>query len=48
MVPAKDHPTYKKFFKMLSMGLPYGAAVQAMTKEELDAAILDTPDAMFP
>ncbi|CAN0337247.1 unnamed protein product, partial [Discosporangium mesarthrocarpum] len=48
MVPAKDHPTFRKFFKMLSMGLPHGAAVQAMTKEELDTAILDTPDAMFP
>jgi hypothetical protein len=41
MVKLKDHPKYAKFFKMLSMGLPKGAAAQAMGKEGIDPAILD-------
>ncbi|CAM9609890.1 unnamed protein product, partial [Sphacelaria rigidula] len=48
MIAAKDHPDYSKFFKMLKMGLPRGAALQAMAKAGVDQAILDTPDALFP
>ncbi|CAM9808152.1 unnamed protein product, partial [Ectocarpus fasciculatus] len=48
MVAAKDHPDYEKYFKMLRMGLPRGAALQKMATEGKDQAILDTPDAMLP
>ncbi|CAN0458810.1 unnamed protein product, partial [Ectocarpus sp. 8 AP-2014] len=48
MVAAKDHPDYQKYFKMLRMGLPRGAALQKMATEGVDQAILDTPDAMVP
>ncbi|CAN0521629.1 unnamed protein product, partial [Ectocarpus sp. 12 AP-2014] len=48
MVAAKDHPDYSKYFKMLKMGLPRGAALQKMATEGKDQAILDTPDAMVP
>ena len=48
MVAAKDHPKYLKYFKMLKMGQPRGAALQNMAKDGVDQAILDTPDAMFP
>ncbi|CAM9647353.1 unnamed protein product, partial [Choristocarpus tenellus] len=47
-LPAKYHPQYAKYFKMLKMGLPHGAAMQAMTKDGVDTAILDDPDALFP
>ncbi|CAN0515629.1 unnamed protein product, partial [Ectocarpus sp. 8 AP-2014] len=48
MVAAKDHPDYQKYFKMLKMGLPRGAALQKMATEGKDQAILDTPDALIP
>ncbi|CAM9503466.1 unnamed protein product, partial [Scytosiphon promiscuus] len=48
MVAAKDHPDYLKYFKMLKMGMPRGAALQKMATDGVDQAILDTPDAMFP
>ncbi|CAN0216157.1 unnamed protein product, partial [Ectocarpus sp. 13 AM-2016] len=47
MVAAKDHPDYEKYFKMLKMGLPRGAALQKMATEGKDQAILDTPDALI-
>jgi hypothetical protein len=40
-VALKDHPMFAKFFKMLAMRMPKGAAIQAMAKEGLDPAILD-------
>ena len=39
--PLKDDPKYSKYFRMLKMGLPKGAVAQAMTKDGLDAAVLD-------
>ncbi|CAN0465613.1 unnamed protein product, partial [Hapterophycus canaliculatus] len=47
-VPAKDHPDYLKYFKMLKMGMPRGAALQAMSKAGADHAVLDAPDALLP
>ena len=47
-VVASEHPDYKKFFKMLKMGTPRGAALQAMAKAGLDQSILDDPTAMLP
>jgi hypothetical protein len=40
-VALKDHPKFARFFKMLAMNMPKGAAIQAMAKEGLDPAILD-------
>ncbi|CAM9889059.1 unnamed protein product, partial [Laminaria digitata] len=45
---ARDHPDYFKFFKMLNMGMPRGAALQAMAKAGADQAVLDDPEAMLP
>ncbi|CAN0416959.1 unnamed protein product, partial [Hapterophycus canaliculatus] len=47
-VAAKDHPDYKKYFKMLQMGLPQGAVLQKMATDGVNQAILDTPDALVP
>jgi hypothetical protein len=40
-VPLKDIEEYQKYFKMLKMGLPKGAAQQQMVKDGKDPAILD-------
>ena len=48
MAAAKDHPDYLKYFKMLKMGMERGAALQAMLRNGVDQAVLDTPDALFP
>ena len=40
-IPIKDDPAYQKYFKMKKMGLPDGAVRNAMTKDGLDASILD-------
>lgn len=45
MVAAKDHPDYRKFLQdAQEMGLPKGAALQKMTPDWMDQAILDTPE----
>ncbi|CAN0376811.1 unnamed protein product, partial [Ectocarpus sp. 12 AP-2014] len=48
LVQAKYHPKYKKYFKMMSVGLPRSAALLRMSKDGVDQAILDAPDAMLP
>lgn len=46
-VKLKDDPTYSKYFKMLTMGLPEGAVRHKMMQEGVDPHILDLgPDAM--
>jgi hypothetical protein len=37
----KDDPKYQKYFKMLKMGLPKGAVLQAMQKDGVDESVLD-------
>ncbi|GLD93157.1 hypothetical protein PINS_up001749 [Pythium insidiosum] len=44
----KDDPEYAKFFKLLSMGAPPPAVKAKMTQAGLNAALLDTPDAVLP
>ena len=43
-----DHPTYAKFFKMLSMGVPRPAVEIKMRNAALDPSVLDTPGAPAP
>ncbi len=40
-VALKDHTVYGKYYKMLKMGLPIGAAKNRMVKEGVDPTILD-------
>ena len=40
-IPLKDDPKYSKYLKMISIGLPKGAAQQAMMKDGLDPSVLD-------
>jgi len=40
-VPLKHDPKYEKYFKMLKMGLPLGAAKNAMLKDKLDPSVMD-------
>jgi len=40
-LPLKEHPDYKKYFKMLKLGVRHGAAKQAMVKDGKDSTILD-------
>ncbi|OWY97169.1 Formin like protein, partial [Phytophthora megakarya] len=40
-IKLKDDPTYSKFFKMLTMGLPEGAVRQKMKTEGVDERALD-------
>jgi hypothetical protein len=48
-VALKDSPEYKKYFDMLKMGLPKGAAQQKMVKDGKDPSILDLdPDQPLP
>ena len=39
--PLKDDPEYGKYWKMLKMGLPMGAAQQACVRDGKDPAIMD-------
>ena len=47
MIKAKEHPRYKKFFKLMDMHIPAAAIRIKMQAEEpdLDPGILDAPDA---
>ncbi|OQS01276.1 hypothetical protein ACHHYP_01499 [Achlya hypogyna] len=44
----KDDPAFKKFFKLLTMGMPKEQAQLKMKAEGLDGTLLDTPDAVSP
>ena len=46
MRPAKDHPRFRKFFKMLGMRIPLPACQQKMSVElpDEDTSILERPD----
>ena len=46
--PAREDPTYQKFFKMLKMGLPRPAVEIKMKAEGFDPKILDHPDDPVP
>ena len=41
LLALKDDPKYKRFFKMLSVGLPMDAVKHAMMKEGLDPGVMD-------
>merc|ERR1711871_981386 len=41
---AKDDPKYKKYFKMLNVGLAKEAVKHKMVQDGLDPAVLDRPD----
>ena len=40
-VPIKDDPRFQKYFKMIKMGLPLGAAKKSMVMDQVDPTILD-------
>ena len=40
-IPLKDDPEWKKYFQMLSVGLPKEAAKHAMTRDGKDPSVLD-------
>ncbi|EQC33474.1 hypothetical protein SDRG_08984 [Saprolegnia diclina VS20] len=44
----KDDPAFKKFFKLLTMGMPKEQAQLKMKAGGLDGALLETPDAVSP
>ena len=49
LIPVAEHPHYKKFFKMLKLGLPRDAIKEKMRQEGLEADYLDKPeDALVP
>ena len=49
LIPLKEDPNYKKYFKMLAMHLPRGAVEQKMRADGLDVAVLDMdPDKPMP
>ncbi|CAN0381545.1 unnamed protein product, partial [Ascophyllum nodosum] len=47
-IEAREHPAYFKYFKMIKMGMPRGAALQKMARDDVDEAVLDAPNAMIP
>ena len=48
MCEAREHPTYKKFFKLAEMGAPKAQVQMQMGMAGLDATILDTPFERIP
>lgn len=44
LIPIKEHPTYRGFFKMLKVGLLKAQVEQKMTMSGLDPSILADPD----
>lgn len=46
-VAAKDHEDYKKFFKLLSMGMPPEQVKMKMEQAKVDPSVLDDPDAII-
>ncbi|XP_061386976.1 WASH complex subunit 3 [Musca vetustissima] len=47
-IPASEHSLYKKFFKMLQVGVPLPAVQLKMQSEGLDANILSNPQTLLP
>lgn len=48
MIPVKDDPTYKKFFRMLHVGVPEPAVRLKMQAEGLDPDMLSNPNHPVP
>lgn len=44
----KDDPAFKKYFKLLQMGMPLEQVKLKMSAEQLDATVLDRPDDVSP
>ncbi|RHY74122.1 hypothetical protein DYB34_005103 [Aphanomyces astaci] len=44
----KDDPAFKKYFKLMSMGMPVEQVELKMKAEGFDASVLATPDAVSP
>ncbi|KAH9110003.1 hypothetical protein LEN26_013880 [Aphanomyces euteiches] len=44
----KDDPAFKKYFKLMSMGMPKEQVALKMKAEGLKAEVLDTPDGVSP
>lgn len=47
-IAISKHPTYRKYFKMVEMGIPEAAAKIKMTNDGLNPDLLDTPDLRIP
>ncbi|KAK3909182.1 WASH complex subunit 3 [Frankliniella fusca] len=47
LIRAKDDPTFKKFFKMLQVGVPEAAVKLKMQAEGLDPNVLSNPDQLL-
>ncbi|XP_005191088.2 WASH complex subunit 3 [Musca domestica] len=47
-IPAAEHSVYKKFFKMLQVGVPLPAVQLKMQSEGLDPSILSNPQQILP
>ncbi|XP_013107656.1 WASH complex subunit 3 [Stomoxys calcitrans] len=47
-IPAAEHDLYKKFFKMLQVGVPLQAVQLKMQSEGMDSNILSNPQAIIP
>jgi hypothetical protein len=43
-LPAREHPLFEKYFKMLKAGVPRPAVENKMRQEGLNEAVLETPD----
>ena len=49
MVPISNHPVFKKYFKMVQMGLPFKAIQDKMLQDGFDPGFLNrSPDEMIP
>ncbi|KAF1326372.1 Peptidyl-trna hydrolase 2, partial [Globisporangium splendens] len=44
----KDDPAFKKYFKLLQMGMPLEQAQLKMSAEQMDATVLNRPDDVSP
>ena len=47
VIKAKDVPKLQPYFKMLKLGVPMEAVKLKMTRENVDAFLLDDPDAVI-
>lgn len=47
-IAISKHPNFRKYFKMIEMGIPVAAAKIKMTNDGVDPALLDTPDLRIP
>ncbi|XP_034950667.1 WASH complex subunit 3 [Chelonus insularis] len=46
--PISSHPLYRKYFKMVNVGVPKPAVKIKMAQEGLDPSLLDDPDQLVP